>query len=74
MKPVVYVANKCHQCGLVKDFVKTCGVETDIYNVDESSAVPPKDVFVYPVLFLGNDLIAYGEDIISYYRDKLIKK
>lgn len=72
MRPVIYIANRCHQCGMVKDFVKNSGVETDIHNVDLSNAMPPKDIFVYPVLFIGSDLIAYGEDIISYYKNKLI--
>ena len=72
MKPVIYRANRCHQCGMVKDFVKKSGVDTDIHNVDLTTAVPPKDIFVYPALFIGADLIAYGEDIISYYQNKLI--
>lgn len=72
MRPVIYIANRCHQCGMVKDFVKKSGVETDIHNVDLTTAVPPKEVFVYPALFIGTDLIAYGEDIISYYQNKLI--
>lgn len=72
MKPVIYIANRCHQCGMVKDFVKKSGVSTDIHNVDLTTFTPPKEVFVYPALFLGNDLIAYGEDIIDYYKNNLI--
>ena len=72
MKPVIYVAERCHQCGMVKDFVDESGVSTDIHNVDTSDAKPPKDVFVYPAMFLGEELIAYGEDIIDYYKNNLI--
>lgn len=72
MKPVIYIANRCHQCGMVKDFVKKSGVDTDIHNVDLTTAVPPKDIFVYPALFIGTELVAYGEDIIKYYQNKLI--
>jgi glutaredoxin len=72
MKPTIYLANNCHQCALVKAFVKESGVDTDIHNVDLSTVQPPKEVFVYPVLFVGTDLIAYGEDIIDYYKKKLI--
>ena len=72
MKPVIYIANRCHQCGMVKDFVKKSGVDTDIHNVDLTTAVPPKDIFVYPALFIGTELVAYGEDIIRYYQNKLI--
>jgi glutaredoxin len=72
MKPVLYLANNCHQCALVKAFVEESGVDTDIHNVDLSTAQPPKEVFVYPVLFIGANLTAYGEDIIDYYKKKLI--
>ena len=72
MKPVIYIANNCHQCGMVKEFVRKSGVDTDIYNVDLQNAVPPMDVFVYPALFIDLTLVAYGEDIISYYEKKLM--
>jgi glutaredoxin len=72
MKPVIYVANRCHQCEMVKEFAIKSGVTTDIHNVDMTVATPPKDVFVYPALFIGEELIAYGEDIIDYYKKNLI--
>lgn len=72
MKPVIYIANRCHQCSMVKDFVRKSGVETDIYNVDLQHVVPPMDIFVYPALFIDSKLVAYGEDIISFYENKLI--
>lgn len=68
MKPVIYVANWCHQCGLVKDFVRKSGIEADIYNVDLRHVIPPKDIFVYPALFVDSELVAYGEDIIDYFK------
>ena len=71
MRPAIYVANRCHQCGLVKDFVKNSGVDTDIYNVDLSTAKPPIDIFIYPALFVDSKLIAYGEDIISYFEEQI---
>ncbi|MGB0369170.1 MAG: glutaredoxin domain-containing protein [Flavobacteriales bacterium] len=72
MKPIIYVANRCHQCAMVKDFVKKSGVDTDIYNVDLSTAKPPIDIFVYPALFMESKLVAYGEDIIDYFEKELI--
>ncbi len=72
MKPTIYVANRCHQCGLVKDFVKKSGIETDIYNVDLTNEKPPMDIFIYPALFVDAKLVAYGEDIISYFEKELI--
>jgi len=72
MKPVVYTAENCHQCQMVKDFVENSRVETEIKNVDHQNEVPPKDIFVYPALFIGSELVAYGEDIIKYYKNKLI--
>lgn len=70
MKPVVYVANNCHQCGLVKDFIQRSGLEVDIYNVDMQMVSPPMDIFVYPALFVNTQLMAYGEDIIDYFEKK----
>lgn len=72
MRPVIYIANSCHQCGIVKEFVRKSAVDTDIYNVDLQNVVPPMDVFAYPVLFIDSKLVAYGADIISYYENKLI--
>lgn len=70
MKPVVYVANNCHQCGLVKDFIKRSGSEADIYNVDMQMVSPHMDIFVYPALFVNARLVADGEDIIDYFEMK----
>jgi len=57
---------------MVKDFVSKSGVPTQIHNVDLGFGRPPIDVFVYPVLFIDNRLIAYGEDIIRYYKENLM--
>ncbi|MCF8276851.1 MAG: hypothetical protein K9J17_08960 [Flavobacteriales bacterium] len=73
MKPVIYVANWCHQCGLVKDFVRSSGIDADIYNVDLQHVQPPHDIFVYPALFVDTTLMAYGEDIIDYLKLNLKK-
>ena len=73
MKPVVFLANRCHQCDLVKSYVKKSGVDADIYNVDLTSKKPPIDVFVYPALFVDSKLIAYGEDIITYFENQIVK-
>lgn len=72
MTPVIYTANRCHQCLMVKEFVRNTGVETDIFNVDLQEVTPPEEIFVYPALFIGTNLIAYGEDIVDYYKNKLI--
>ncbi len=74
MRPTIYLANWCHQCALVKDFVKKSGVDADIYNVDMSNQKPPIDVFVYPALFVDSKLVAYGEDIIAYFENRLANK
>lgn len=72
MKPVVYTAENCHQCQLVKDFVENSNIDTDVKNVDIQNEIPPKEIFIYPALFIDNELVAYGEDIIRYYKSKLI--
>ncbi|MFC2175775.1 glutaredoxin domain-containing protein [Bacteroidota bacterium] len=72
MKPVVYISNRCHQCGMVKKFVKEFGIDAKIYNVDLRNAKPPVDIFVYPALFVDEQLVAYGEDIIAYFKERLL--
>lgn len=74
MRPTIYLANRCHQCDLVKTYVKKSGVDADIYNVDLTNKKPPIDVFVYPALFVDCNLVAYGEDIITYFENQLAKK
>lgn len=74
MSAVVYVANWCHQCGLVKEFLKKSSIDADVYNVDLTNRKPPIDVFVYPALFVDSKLIAYGEDIIAYFEKQIAEK
>jgi hypothetical protein len=69
MRPIVYVANRYHQCDLVKTFVQKSGLDADIYNVYFSNKKPPIDVFVYPVLFVDSKLMAYEDDIITYFEN-----
>ena len=57
---------------MVTDYVKKSGIETEIYNVDLQNVRPPINIFVYPALFMDAELVAYGEDIIAYFEERLM--
>ncbi|MGK0383679.1 MAG: hypothetical protein ACJAVL_000409 [Bacteroidia bacterium] len=74
MRPTVYVANRCHQCDLIKRFVQKSGLDADIYDMDLSNKKPPIDIFAYPALFVDSKLMAYREDIITNFKNQLVNK
>jgi hypothetical protein len=39
-----------------------------VINVDSEGDSAPQEVFIYPVLFLGDVLVAYGLDITEHFR------
>ena len=64
----LYIANHCSQCSNVLDYVERKGIECLIINVDDEGDQTPKPVFIYPVLFLNDQLLAYGLDIIEHFQ------
>lgn len=62
----LYIAENCHQCAEVSGWVKENSPETIITNVDKGGDKPPISIFIYPALFEGDGLIAYGEDIVPF--------
>lgn len=64
----LYIAENCHQCSEVSGWVKENSPKTLISNVDQAGEMPPISIFIFPALFEGDGLIAYGEDIIPFLR------
>ncbi len=62
----VYVAENCHQCQEIIDYLNKLGKDIPIYNVDLQPKQPPISVFAFPALFKGDILLRYGSDIIEY--------
>lgn len=65
---ILYTSNHCSQCDNVADFLKRKRIECLYINVDDEGDNPPEPVFIYPVLFLDELLIAYGLDIIEHFQ------
>ena len=56
------------QCDDVVDFVHRKDIECLIINVDDEGDNPPEKVFTYPVMFLNDELCAYGRGIIEHFQ------
>lgn len=65
MNYTLYTGNNCHQCKAVIDFLIAQKVSYEEVNIDEEDKKPPVELFIFPALFKGNTLIAYGIDIID---------
>jgi hypothetical protein len=63
MNLTLYVAYNCHQFAQVKEWIKA-NTTIAVKNVDLAEGTPPIPTFIFPVLFQGDGLKAYGEDII----------
>jgi glutaredoxin len=64
----LYISNDCIQCAHVKDYLERKGIECLVINVDDEGDTPPEPVFIYPVLFMNDGLLAYGMDIVEHFQ------
>jgi len=64
----LYLANNCHQCSEVLDYVQRKKIDCLVINVDDEGDSTPVKVFIYPVLFQNDKLLAYGYDIIEHFQ------
>ena len=64
----LFISNDCTQCPTVVDYLQRKKIECLIINIDDEGDRPPEPVFIYPVLFLNDALLAYGLDIIEHFQ------
>lgn len=64
----LYVSNDCVQCANVVDYIQRKEIECLFINVDDEGDNPPHKVFYYPVLFMNDELLCYGLDIIEHFQ------
>ena len=50
------------------DFIQRKRIECLIINVDDEGDNPPEPVFVYPVIFLNDEICAYARGIIEHFQ------
>ena len=60
----IYLANDCHECEEVIEFVKTSDIGIKMTYL-EGGELQDSEIFVFPALKRGNKVIAYGVDIIN---------
>ncbi len=68
MSYTLYIGDDCHECDEVVDFIKANGTEIRVVNIDQENETPPVKVYIRPSLFKDGDLVAYGSDIIGYFK------
>lgn len=66
----LYIAENCHQCKEVTDFLEEENVELNKINVDQGGEAPPIQLFAFPALFRDGILLHYGTDIIKHFKKK----
>lgn len=61
----IYFAPDCHECETVQLYIDehNISIETEILDKDSRGN---KGVFIFPALLKGDEIIAYGKDIIKY--------
>ena len=64
----LYVSNDCTQCANVVDYIERKKIECLIINVDDEGDSPPQRAFIFPVLYLNDEPLAYGLDIIEHFQ------
>jgi hypothetical protein len=74
MKYVLYIGEGCHDCHIVQGFIKENALDVEIVDVDKLETPLVFDVFVRPALMRDDTLVAYGLDVISHLRDKVMLK
>lgn len=66
----LYIGENCHECQFVVDQLKELNINYELYNIDREDIAPPIRIYTLPAIFKGNELMAYGSDIIKYLKNK----
>lgn len=60
----LYITKHCATCARVVHWLETHKMEVPVVDVsDATQPSPPVPLFIFPALFSGNKLIAYGDSI-----------
>lgn len=65
----IYIGEGCHDCEKVLDWIKSQHLDVTVIDADDPGNLqPPFAVFARPALFKNNELLAYGMDIVDYFK------
>ena len=65
MKYTIYINDHCIGCDKVLNFIEKENIDCEVINIEKGGTAPAVNLLVFPALFIGKRLIAYGEDIIG---------
>lgn len=69
MSYTLFIGKECPACHEVKTYLEDATVSFETVDLNEGQARPElRYVRIVPALFRGNKLLAYGTDIISYFK------
>jgi len=63
----VYTVSDCDSCDRVIVYLETNGIDCKIVKCEDEK--PNLPILVFPALFYNDRLIAYGDDIITYFNN-----
>lgn len=64
----LYYRKLCHDCESVKAFMEDKNISFSYIDCEEKGSEPPLPIFATPALFKEDELLAYGVDIIQYFK------
>lgn len=62
----VYYRMMCQDCDRVKKYLDDNKIAYNYLDCEDKSSAPPISIMATPALFINNELVAYGVDIIDY--------
>jgi glutaredoxin len=65
---IIYVGKSCHDCKEVIETINKHKASFEVIDIDKGGKKPPLPLFVFPSLFKDEKLIAYGFDIIDWFK------
>ena len=67
MSYTLYVSDDCPACNRVQEFMDDRQIYYTLINVNEPGKNPVEGVVIYPALLQDKVLMAYGDDIITWF-------
>lgn len=65
---ILYYRKLCHDCDTVKAYMEKNNITFNYIDCEEAEIPSPIPIFATPALFKEEELVAYGVDIIQYFK------
>lgn len=64
----LYYRKLCHDCDSVKAYMEKNDISFNYIDCEGKESSPPVPIMATPALFKEDELLAYGTDIIHYFK------